>query len=320
MAVFAFQLAEDWFRKSSKSITPLQYGLLFNMCAISSFKSAYQCLRYLASGTRAKASRLLRKAVVVLVFLLTFVRLIALTDLLLHHYTTSGPLITRPVGLASSSNRSSIPNYGTRVYDFWDEDNPAPCSFRDYLILGNCSFLGSNNGTGRWGNRALFSEGFATSSNSSEKHQVVPLNHNHSQVAVVVRPVVDAKHSYTASTIGMSATCRPLTSQCTFGPRANTTAYRIDFNCTKAGRAGFEKVPALSPTTPSNFLWIVDNFQRPLSFGTGGLNQQPSAKPSFNLTGIFSYPGLPGLNTCTSQNISQTLLVMANISLSSRVA
>ncbi len=115
MAVFAFQLAENWLRKSSKNVTPLQYGLLLNMCAISSFKSAYQCLRYLSGGARAKSSPLLRKAVAVLVFLLTFVRLIALTDLLLHHYTTSGPLITRPVGLAGSSgSNSSIPSYGTR--------------------------------------------------------------------------------------------------------------------------------------------------------------------------------------------------------------
>ncbi len=155
MAVFAFQLAEDWLRKSSENITPLQYGLLLDMCAISSHKSAYQCLHYLARDTRAKSSPLLRKAVAVLVFLLTFVRLIALTDLLLHHYTTSGPLITRPVGRARSSNRSSIPSYGTRVYDFYDEDNPAACRFKDYIFYRNCSFLGSNNGTGRWGNRVL---------------------------------------------------------------------------------------------------------------------------------------------------------------------
>ncbi len=40
MAIFAFRLVDEWLRKHSQSATPLQYGLLFNICAISSLKSA----------------------------------------------------------------------------------------------------------------------------------------------------------------------------------------------------------------------------------------------------------------------------------------
>jgi uncharacterized membrane protein (GlpM family) len=300
MAVFAFRLVHLWTVDGRQALTGLQYGHLFELSAISSYMAEFRVARYFfrskSKKRRAPAPAILAQAAWLLFAILLITALIAISDLLLHTYAKSGPLVPRTASVAEVF--LLVPKVGTQVFNATDPENPGYCDVPSRLSINDCPTNSGVRGSGRWGTEPILEQGQATSSNTSSMHQVISLPYMGLDVAVIVRPVIDPSHSYTAKSVGMASQCRAITQDCDFfNPIATSTLELADglvFDCPRAGRPGMSTALLHSATTPHSMLWIYDNIDTKGLIPPGQVAQYPKATPNFTVTGVLMYPGKPG--------------------------
>ncbi|KAG8945752.1 hypothetical protein FRC03_001642 [Tulasnella sp. 419] len=200
MSLGAFYVAATWLddqTKSKQGPTPLQLGLVAQMCSSGTWDSVWLTSRYLlrnwrtkSPATRANVSSLLHCALGICSTIMVLHYAVIITDLLLSAELGSAyyPLLSE-IGV-HSGNASTL---GTQYNSVLYEVPPSPEDDANRYI-----------------------EALEAISGRSSRNNIITINNYNSSemedtssMAVITRPHVPFSWSWKASTIGISARCRP---------------------------------------------------------------------------------------------------------------
>ena len=200
-----------------------RYGLLLT-CSSGSLVSLYQCARYIfTSESRPRkltTSSLVVQAFCVLAIISTLSVAIGLVDTWLHA-VTSAVLYSQVVWATSDALSSPAIAYGTQF-------NASACN----ELSG--AFCGQEDEALWTADPAILLKGFAAAGNISTVHLITTLN-DEGWMAIVTRPGVLENVTYTASSIGLTASCVAFTSECLVGP---PSPVEVTVNCSNIGLPG----------------------------------------------------------------------------------
>ena len=188
--------------------------------------SLYQCARCIFTNQSGKptSSPLVIQAFAILAVTSILSVGISLADTWLHA-ATSAVLYSPVVWATDDALSASAAAYGTTFNTTFCGPDPSPHSFTD--------FCGQTSSTLWAEDTSILLRGYAAAGNQSTKHLITTLNSDDS-MAIVTRPDVPQNVTYSAQSLGLTASCSSLASACMINP-SNLTR-QID--CSNLGLEG----------------------------------------------------------------------------------
>lgn len=228
-------------------LTPYQLSLMLGLSS-GSLERWWRFERY-ARATTNKIPFILRRTVSTLKLSLLLSSFIIIADQVFHYTTTT-------VQISQATKKSTLSTFGRGLTEeclsMRREDNYGwPCSLDEALISQNLTeFVAQRNQI------FYLSQGISQVSNI----ELVDAWGNGTRVALLTPQDVSANIDFRASTIGVSAHCRPITTECALRPTGPQGSY-ASFNCSENFWGVLNETPLLS-----NNASAIDPDVPPLAF------------------------------------------------------